>query len=190
MKRSILFLVAVSSIIPLALVAYVRYLAPGPTGLRSSEAPAAVRSVVDSLRAAAFLDSLVRAERAKADSIEAARERANVAYAAREEEMTRLSALRLELEQNRQELDALKNDLTGLVERTKAPADSNVVRLVKLYEAMKPQKAASIMDALSDPMIIEILPRMKKRQAAKILSAITPPARGARLTRMMSEVRY
>ena len=43
-------------------------------------------------------------------------------------------------------------------------------RLAKMYEAMKPQKAANILAAMDREVCLAILGRMKERQAAKVLS--------------------
>jgi flagellar motility protein MotE (MotC chaperone) len=187
MLKSALFLFVTASLIPVVLVLlYTK----GMIGVPPQGQPSQVVGAPDSLRLAAVADSIARAEQAREDSIFRAQEQARIEYEMKEEEKIRLTSLRLELEQKRQELDALKEDLSSLLQQTKASPDSHIVRLVKLYEAMKPQKAAIIMEAMSDSMIVEILPRMKDRQAAKILSAIKPPDRGAKLTRMMTEISY
>ncbi|MBI4529886.1 MAG: hypothetical protein HY709_00030 [Candidatus Latescibacteria bacterium] len=177
----------VASIIPvMLLLLYTK----GMIGVPPQGPPSQVVGVPDSLRLAAIADSIAHVEQAREDSIFRAQERAKIEYEMKEEEKVRLTSLHLELEQKRQELGALKEDLSNLLQQTKASPDSHIVRLVKLYEAMKPQKAAIIMEAMSDSMIVEILPWMKDRQAAKILSAIRPPNRGAKLTRMMTEISY
>ncbi len=43
-------------------------------------------------------------------------------------------------------------------------------KLAKMYEAMKPNKAAPILSSLDMEIILEIITRMKEKQAAKILS--------------------
>ena len=43
-------------------------------------------------------------------------------------------------------------------------------KLAKMYEAMKPDKAAPILAVLDMDVILEIMQRMKEKQAAKILS--------------------
>ncbi len=43
-------------------------------------------------------------------------------------------------------------------------------RLAKMYEAMKPQKAANILATMDRNVCLAILSRMKERQAAKVLS--------------------
>jgi flagellar motility protein MotE (MotC chaperone) len=53
-----------------------------------------------------------------------------------------------------------------------AEQDAAADRLAKMYEAMKPQKAAVILSALDMDVTIAILARMKERQAARILASM------------------
>lgn len=46
----------------------------------------------------------------------------------------------------------------------------SVARLAKVYGAMKPDKAAPILETLHPDIVLEIVSRMKDRQAAKVLS--------------------
>jgi flagellar motility protein MotE (MotC chaperone) len=182
MVKSAIFLLVIASIIPLALILYLKGCLPKTP----QEQPSQVAALPDSVIQAMVADSLAAAE-AREDSIRYAQE---LEYQEKEQTGIRLTTLRLELERNRQELEALKEDMDNLLKQAKTPPDSSIVRLVKLYEAMKPEKAALIMESLSDAMIVEMLPRMKRRQAARILSAIKDPKRGAALTRKMVEISY
>ncbi|HOX26437.1 MAG TPA: hypothetical protein PLL30_07625 [Candidatus Krumholzibacteria bacterium] len=47
-------------------------------------------------------------------------------------------------------------------------------RLAKMYEAMKPEKAASILATMDPEVSLAILARMKERQAARVLSFMEP----------------
>lgn len=51
-----------------------------------------------------------------------------------------------------------------------AEQDAAAAKLAKMYEAMKPAKAASILAAMDMEVTLAILKRMKERPAAKILS--------------------
>ena len=59
-----------------------------------------------------------------------------------------------------------------------------VSKLARLYNEMKPQEAADIMNDLDDDMIIAILQRMDEGQSAKILAKFDPE-KSARLTKIM-----
>lgn len=60
-------------------------------------------------------------------------------------------------------LKALQKDYTD--ER-----NQSVQKLAKVYEAMKPDKAAPILASMQIDEVLEIMSRMKERQAAKILT--------------------
>ena len=47
-------------------------------------------------------------------------------------------------------------------------------KLARLYENMKPQEAADILDSLDDATVIAVLQRMDESQAAKILAKLDP----------------
>jgi len=46
--------------------------------------------------------------------------------------------------------------------------------LVKTYEAMRPRDAATILNELEAPVLLQVLDRMKEAKAAPILSAMLP----------------
>jgi len=52
--------------------------------------------------------------------------------------------------------------------------DESSAKLAKLYESMKPAKAAPILATLELEVTYEIISNMKERQAAKILSYLSP----------------
>ncbi len=52
--------------------------------------------------------------------------------------------------------------------------DESSVKLAKVYESMKPAKAAPILASLELEVTYEIISNMKERQAAKILSYLNP----------------
>ena len=56
--------------------------------------------------------------------------------------------------------------------RVRRGARASATRLAKMYEAMKPDQAATILSAMDMDVILEIMTRMKERQAAKILASM------------------
>lgn len=52
--------------------------------------------------------------------------------------------------------------------------DESSAKLAKLYESMKPAKAAPILASLDLEITYEIISNMKERQAAKIMSYLSP----------------
>ncbi len=63
--------------------------------------------------------------------------------------------------------------------------DAAADRLAKMYEAMKPDKAAEILSALDMDVSLAIFARMKERQAARILSFMAP-GRAAQISTRLS----
>ena len=66
-----------------------------------------------------------------------------------------------------------------------AEQDAAADRLAKMYEAMKPDKAAEILATLDMEISLAIFARMKERQAARILSYMTP-GRAAQISTRLS----
>ena len=63
-------------------------------------------------------------------------------------------------------LDSLRVTTTGLDDTRARAAD----KLAKMYEAMKPDKAAPILATLEMDIVLDIIRRMKERPAARILA--------------------
>ena len=95
------------------------------------------------------------------------------------DEQSRLEAMKQTLSQ---EIGVLgQQGQTGQQDQAVLRAD-RLAQLVVLYDAMRPADAATIMDQMSDEMILEILPRLKERQAAKVLNSLSDDKRKADLS--------
>jgi flagellar motility protein MotE (MotC chaperone) len=66
-----------------------------------------------------------------------------------------------------------------------AERDAAAERLAKMYEAMKPDKAAEILASLDMEVTLAIIARMKERQAARVLSFMDP-GRAAQISTRLS----
>lgn len=77
-----------------------------------------------------------------------------------------------------------KAEIEKQMKARQAEEKKRVSKLARLYNEMKPQEAADVMDALDDDMTIAILQRMDESQAAKILAKFDPD-KSARLTKIM-----
>jgi flagellar motility protein MotE (MotC chaperone) len=73
-----------------------------------------------------------------------------------------------------EELQALQNQLQNLDASRHEHDEAGWQGLVKLYENMKPRDAATIMNELDMPVLLQVLDRMKEAKAAPILSAMKP----------------
>jgi flagellar motility protein MotE (MotC chaperone) len=72
------------------------------------------------------------------------------------------------------ELQALQQKLEGLDAADKQKEDAGWQGLVKLYEDMKPQDAATIFNDLAMPVLLQVLGRMKDAKAATVMAAMNP----------------
>ena len=99
----------------------------------------------------------------------------------------------LELKEKRGTLqgtrDSLSQEVSTLTQQGQVGSEDQarlreerLSQLTTLYDAMRPADAATIMDKMSDDMILEILTRLKDRQAARILNALTGDDRKAKLS--------
>jgi flagellar motility protein MotE (MotC chaperone) len=71
-------------------------------------------------------------------------------------------------------LEALKQQIGGIVDKQKQEDDARLDSLVKIYETMKPADAARIFSQLDMPVLLSVFERMKERLAAPILAAMDP----------------
>ena len=125
-------------------------------------------------------------DEAMADSI-AAEETAEREAPAQEikQEMASLEKQRREMEAEIIRVEMLRSEVENLLRQKRDIETQRIEQLAKLYESMKGNEVALVMEGLSDSLIVQILPKMKERQAAKVLSAIQP-GRAARISRMMT----
>jgi len=72
------------------------------------------------------------------------------------------------------ELTALQTRLEQLDQTRREHDEANWHGLVKTYEAMRPRDAATILNELEAPVLLQVLDRMKEAKAAPILSAMLP----------------
>jgi flagellar motility protein MotE (MotC chaperone) len=105
----------------------------------------------------------------------------------------------LELEARRQALETLEKDLEAKLEaleelRKQAEASlevqqkartDDVEKLVKFYQAMKPQNAARLLEELPLDLAVEVLSAMKVREAGKVLNSIKRE-RAVQISRLMA----
>ncbi len=77
-----------------------------------------------------------------------------------------------------------KAEIEKQMKAKQAEERKRISKLARLYNEMKPQEAADVMDSLDDDMAIAILQRMDESQAAKILAKFDPD-KSARLTKIM-----
>lgn len=85
-----------------------------------------------------------------------------------------LAAAEAKLDAKMKALTGLKGDIQGLLNQAKAGEDAEVLRMVKVYEGMKPKDAAARMTVLDDSVRLPIAAKMKERALSAMLAAMAP----------------
>ena len=70
------------------------------------------------------------------------------------------------------ELTQLRNEIKAMMARKETVEQDKIRHLIKAYSAMKPQKAASLVEKLDMTFAIELLSRMKGEAVGNILSFV------------------
>ncbi len=74
------------------------------------------------------------------------------------------------------QLTALKAQIQTLIDQASKTQTDDTNRMIKVYEAMKPQAAAQVMTTMADDVRLPIAAGMKDRALAAILAVMTPDA--------------
>lgn len=99
-----------------------------------------------------------------------------------------LAASRAELDRRMAELNVLKTQLEALDAERKSRTEQDWLGLVRIYEAMRPQNAATIFDALDTRVLLQVLDRMGVRKAALVLANMQPE-RARVITQQLAQMR-
>ena len=83
-----------------------------------------------------------------------------------------LNATEKKINRKMEELNKLKEDVKILLEDYNEKENKKVLRLVKIYENMKPQNAAQVFETMDMDILIEVISKMKEAKVAKILDKI------------------
>lgn len=75
-----------------------------------------------------------------------------------------------------QQLTALKAQIQTLIDQASKTQSDDTNRMIKVYEAMKPQAAAQVLTTMADDVRLPIAAGMKDRALAAILAVMTPDA--------------
>lgn len=119
--------------------------------------------------------------------LEKERQLAEAARLQLEAEQQSLAQEWAEIERQKEELNKerlrLETEWAALYEaRT---IEENIARLVTLYEGMRAKDLAQVAEGLDDALMVQLLLEMEERSAATLLEAL-PPARAAKLSRMIA----
>ena len=75
-----------------------------------------------------------------------------------------------------QQLTALKTQIQALIDQASKTQSDDTNRMIKVYEAMKPQAAAQVLTTMADDVRLPIAAGMKDRALAAVLAVMTPDA--------------
>ncbi len=90
-----------------------------------------------------------------------------------------------ELAERQRAVRALLDSLQARGGEARRPPDQALAKLAKMYEAMKPEKAAPLLAALDMDTIVDVMLCMRERPAARILSHMEE-ALAARISERLS----
>lgn len=97
-----------------------------------------------------------------------------------------LRAAEQELERKYQEMDAMRSEIKSLLDQQTEEEQKRIQSLVKIYEGMKPQQAATIFDTLDLDVLLSVMSLMSERRLSPILAAMNPE-RARTITIMLAE---
>ena len=145
--------------------------AGGDGGAPSSGAPPAAAQASAAAPEKAALcktpEELLQSMRQERDLI--ARQKAAMADRA-----AKLALARQGVDAETRRLKDLKTELEGLLKKATEAHDADLDRLVKLYQTMKPQDAAAILNTSDLEVTVMVLSTMNERSAAPIMAKMTP----------------
>ncbi len=85
-----------------------------------------------------------------------------------------LAAAESRIDKKVEELKVLRETISGLIKTLDAQQDARILRLVKIYQSMKPKKAARIFEKLNMDILLKVAERMKERKLAPIMAKMNP----------------
>lgn len=94
--------------------------------------------------------------------------------AALDERAAELELARATLLQQNRELTRLRQDVAALLDEAKGGEEADVTRLVRIYEAMKPTEAATILQGSDLELAVLVMTAMAERNAGPIMAAMAP----------------
>jgi len=71
-------------------------------------------------------------------------------------------------------METLQSGLEKLLSNLSDKEEKELEQLAKIYEAMKPAAAATVMDRLDDRIVFDVFKRMKNKNTAKIMEKMNP----------------
>jgi flagellar motility protein MotE (MotC chaperone) len=96
-----------------------------------------------------------------------------------------LQLLQNRIEEKLSTLQILRKEISELLKEKDSFEEQRYEHLVKVYEGMKPEDAAILVEKLHEDTAIQLLSRMKSKKAGQVLGAIKPE-KAARLSEFLA----
>lgn len=85
-----------------------------------------------------------------------------------------LKAANDELAKKYGELDAVRTEIKKLLDIQSEEEEARLASLVKVYEGMKPQQAAAILNTMDTTVLMQVMGRMSERKLSPVMAAMNP----------------
>ena len=83
-------------------------------------------------------------------------------------------------------LNELQKQLTVLLKNLSNKEEAELVQLAKIYEEMRPNNAAIVLNKLDDNIVFDLFKRMNRKDTAKIMEKMDP-IKARRISKMLAE---
>jgi flagellar motility protein MotE (MotC chaperone) len=91
-----------------------------------------------------------------------------------------------QLEDKEKQIEKREYKLKQLIEQKNQMESARIASLAKLYDGMKAQEVAPLINRLNDDQAVQVLLKMKSANAAKILGAISPDRAASLSSKMIT----
>jgi flagellar motility protein MotE (MotC chaperone) len=85
-----------------------------------------------------------------------------------------LQAAEKKVDEKVAELNKLRQEIEGLLNKQTQMQEDRMIQLVRIYESMKPKDAANIFNEMQFDILLGIIDKMSERKVAPILAAMDP----------------
>ena len=91
-----------------------------------------------------------------------------------------------ELKDRVEKMNELQKQLTVLLKNLSNKEEAELVQLAKIYEEMRPNNAAIVLNKLDDNIVFDLFKRMNRKDTAKIMEKMDPE-KARRISKMLAE---
>ena len=92
----------------------------------------------------------------------------------------------VELKDRVEKMNELQTQLTNLLKNLSNKEEGELLQLAKIYEEMRPNNAAIVLNKLDDNIVFDLFKRMNRKDTAKIMEKMDP-IKARRISKMLAE---